>query len=383
MTISVAISPALDQRVMPRDFEALPGRGALRRMAILSQTAAHLLEGRDPDREVLPALYDALSSELSVDATLGYVVTDVHKGLCLGFVKGLDLAVVERILRLDFGQAICGHVAATGKAVHATDIQNGNDPRAELVKGIGITAYACQPLLVRRGVIGTLSFASRTRTHFDPEDLLFFEAVARHVAMARDRSLQAAAASNNRELRHRVRSLLSNIQSVAGISARCALSVDSFAEALGERIAAMSSAQELIGRAGYQGVSLRELILCQVGCYSMDQLTLEGQETPITSEIAIPLAMALHELATNSLRFGALSRSSGRLHLRWRTRGTGQTARLLLQWLERDGPPVAAQPRSGFGSQLLDTMLGRRFTVERDYAPEGLSARIQVALETA
>ncbi len=108
--------------------------------------------------------------------------------MSLGFIKGFPQEVVQRCLTLDFGQAICGTVAKTRQPIHATNIQKNLDPLADLVRSAGMTAYACEPLVVGDKLYGTLSFASRSRTAFDIEDLLFFKNIARHVAVARSRT---------------------------------------------------------------------------------------------------------------------------------------------------------------------------------------------------
>jgi GAF domain-containing protein len=162
----------------------------MRRRQILAETAARLLAGEDPDEIVLPALYKVLAAERIVDASLGFIVTDMEQSMKLGFIKGFPEKVVQRCLTLDFGQAICGTVALTRQPMHVTDIQRSLDPLADLVRSAGMTAYACEPLIVGDRLLGTLSFASRTRRSFDAEDLLFFRAVAKHVAVARDRARQ-------------------------------------------------------------------------------------------------------------------------------------------------------------------------------------------------
>lgn len=159
-----------------------------RRAELLSDLATRLLAGQDLDREVMPALYRALAAERIVDATLGYIVTDMDQGMKLGFMEGFDQGMIQRCLTLDFGQAICGTVALNRQPMHVTDIQKTLDPMADLVRGAGINAYACQPLIVGGRLLGTLSFASRERRQFDAEDLAFFRKVAKHVAIARDRA---------------------------------------------------------------------------------------------------------------------------------------------------------------------------------------------------
>ena len=159
-----------------------------RREEILRETAEQLLRGEDLDGTVLPMLYRSLAAERMIDASLGFIVTEGSLTMKLGFIKGFPEHVVQKCLTLDFGQAVCGTAAATGRAVHVTNIQQSLDPLADLVRSAGMTAYACQPLMVGDRMLGTLSFASRTRRSFDPDDLAFFRAVAKHVAIARDRA---------------------------------------------------------------------------------------------------------------------------------------------------------------------------------------------------
>lgn len=164
-----------------------------RRGEILADTAARLLAGEDPDLQVMPMLYRTLAAERIIDASLGFIVTEMDEAMTLGFIKGFPEEMVQRCLRLDFGQAICGLVAQTRTPMHVIDIQRTLDPRADLVRSAGITAYACEPLVVGGRILGTLSFASRTRRGFDAEDILFFRAIARHVAKARDRARSSRA----------------------------------------------------------------------------------------------------------------------------------------------------------------------------------------------
>lgn len=162
-----------------------------RRREILAETAEALLAGKDPDSEVMPALFRSLAAEKIVDGTLGYIVTTMEEGMKLGFMEGFDRAMIQRCLTLDFGQAVCGTVAATRRAMHVSDIQGSLDPMTELVRSAGINAYACEPLLAGGRLLGTMSFASRGRRSFDAEDLSFFRAIAKQLAIARDRALRA------------------------------------------------------------------------------------------------------------------------------------------------------------------------------------------------
>lgn len=169
-----------------------------RRKQILANTARRLLHGEDPDKVVMPALFRELAAERILDATLGFIVTDMGEAMKLGFMEGFDRAMIQRCLTLDFGQAICGTVAATRRPMHVTNIQRTLDPLADLVRSAGINAYACEPLIVGDRLLGTISFASRTRQSFESEDLVFFRAIAKQVAIARDRARAAAEAEPER-----------------------------------------------------------------------------------------------------------------------------------------------------------------------------------------
>ena len=179
-------------QVTPQDDPKSPtSMLSRRRREILAETAEALLAGADPDRDVMPRLFESVAAEKMVDGTLGYIVTEMEEGMKLGFMEGFDRAMIQRCLTLDFGQAVCGTVAVTRTPMHVTDIQGSLDPMTDLVRGAGISAYACEPLLAGDRLLGTLSFASRSRRAFGVEDLLFFRAVAKLLAAARGRDLRA------------------------------------------------------------------------------------------------------------------------------------------------------------------------------------------------
>lgn len=177
--------PAFDRATHRLEKDGARQRLGRHRERILQEISALLSAGADPDREVMPRLFELLRSERIADATLGFVVTELHEGMRLGFMEGFDEQMMKRCLTLDFGQAVCGTVAATRQAMHVTNIQSSLDPLADLVRSARINAYACEPLVVDGQLVGTISFGSRTRKRFDAEDLLFFRAIAKQVALAR------------------------------------------------------------------------------------------------------------------------------------------------------------------------------------------------------
>lgn len=163
-----------------------------RRAEILADTAAALLSGVDPESEVLPNLYRALKDECIADAILAFSGASSAGPLTLRFVDGFPPEMVERCRTLEFGRAICGTVALARKALHVTDIQRSFEPTLDHLRSAGISAYACEPLIAGDRLLGTLSFARRVRRSFDADDLVFFNAVAKQVAIARSRKSRAA-----------------------------------------------------------------------------------------------------------------------------------------------------------------------------------------------
>ena len=163
-----------------------PGPGGLaaseglrqRRRHILLETVARIGAGDDLERDVLPALYKALAIEIQVDAL---VLVDPNERA--SFAAGMD----RRRASHSPGQRISLTSAATRRAMHLSDIRNSLDPITEGAKAQGMNACACEPLLFRGRLLGTLCFASRTRRSFAAEDLLLFEELARHIALARAR----------------------------------------------------------------------------------------------------------------------------------------------------------------------------------------------------
>ncbi len=94
---------------------------------------------------------------------------------------------LRAINRLEFGQAVCGTVALRRQPIVATRIQQSDDQMVQLVKSFGLRSYACHPLLAGDRLLGTLSFASRTRDEFDPDEVAFIETICHYATMAYER----------------------------------------------------------------------------------------------------------------------------------------------------------------------------------------------------
>lgn len=178
------------------------------------------------------------------------------------------------------------------------------------------------------------------------------------------------------ELDHRVKNVLATVQSLAIQTARRTTSLEGFLQAFGGRLKAMASANELLTAARWRGAAIDHLAAAELGALAPGQTSWEGPELFLTPRAANALALGLHELAANAVKFGALSVETGRVTLRWSTTPDGGFE---LTWTESGGPTVTPPARRGFGSTLLEQVTGRELNGETavDYRPAGVQARLR------
>jgi|GEM_PF-2391967 len=209
-------------------------------------------------------------------------------------------------------------------------------------------------------------------------------AVAEAMAGAAERRRAAEAQRDLlvRELHHRVKNLLTTAQSLATLSARTARDPQGFAAQFGDRLRALARTHTLLIEQPGGTLDLGALLGEVVAPYrlGLDRITLAGPAMRLPEDVAVPLGMVLHEMATNAAKYGALSTPRGRLAIAWRVEETPH--RLVLCWTETGGPRVTPPEREGFGSQLLRRALSGLpgSEVRLDWPPEGLAVHITVGL---
>jgi PAS domain S-box-containing protein len=182
-----------------------------------------------------------------------------------------------------------------------------------------------------------------------------------------------------RELTHRSKNLLAVIQGMARQTARHAGSVEGFLNQFGDRLQALAASHDLLVRESWYGASLRELIQSQLGAYignAEKQVAIDGPPTALKPEAAQNLGLALHELAVNAAKFGALSLPGGRVSINW----TLQDHVLTIEWREQNGPKVKIRRKRGFGSMVIERNLARALDAKVDMAfePDGLRCHIVI-----
>jgi two-component sensor histidine kinase len=174
-----------------------------------------------------------------------------------------------------------------------------------------------------------------------------------------------------REVSHRAKNMLSLVQAIARQTA--AREPEDFIGRFTERIQALAANQDLLVRNKWQGVETEDLVRAQLAHFADligSRIAVHGPQLRLNAAAAQAVGLALHELATNAGKYGALSSDAGRVDVGWRLGGDI----FAMSWTERDGPPV----RRGFGSTVIDSMAKRTVSgeVELDYAPSGLEWRL-------
>lgn len=172
-----------------------------------------------------------------------------------------------------------------------------------------------------------------------------------------------------RELTHRSKNLLAVIQAMARQTARHAGSTEAFLDQFGARLQALAASHDLLVRESWYGASLTELIRSQLTAYfepDSKQVAIRGNDVALKPEAAQNLGLALHEMAANAAKYGALSTSDGQVSVVWQWRdGTGGAGDSLeLEWREQFGPKVKPRRKKGFGTMVIEGNLSRALNAE-------------------
>ncbi len=181
-----------------------------------------------------------------------------------------------------------------------------------------------------------------------------------------------------RELTHRSKNLLSVIQAIMRQTAANAKSTDDFVTRFSARLHSLAGSHDLLVLDDWQGASIGELARSQLGHYSDlvgSQITLEGERLQLKPDAAQHVGMALHELATNAAKYGALSLPGGRVKVSWGIEADAAGARQCrLSWEEFDGPKVSPPTQRGFGRVVIERTVARAVGGEAaiEYPPSGV-----------
>jgi len=188
------------------------------------------------------------------------------------------------------------------------------------------------------------------------------------------------------ELNHRVKNTLATVQSLAAQTARHAESLDDFGGRFESRLVALARAHDLLTKRHWSGALLKTLareVLGPVTGGADDRMKIDGPDVNLNPRIALSLTMALNELVTNAVKYGALASQGGRLSLVWQLRHEAGRVLLGLEWREQGGATVKAPARRGFGTMLMQRCIERDLRGEFDLAfdPAGVRCHMAIPLD--
>lgn len=179
-----------------------------------------------------------------------------------------------------------------------------------------------------------------------------------------------------RELNHRVKNILASVVSIFDMTRRGSTSADGLAEDFKGRLRALSNVHSAVFAAGDEAVPLTDVansILAPYISTGQSRIFIEGPEVLLSREAGTTLALCLHELATNAIKYGGLSQSEGRVRLEWKITSNSEPT-LALRWTESGGPPVVKPSRVGYGTRYMRAALTSLFGEPPDlvFAEDGL-----------
>jgi signal transduction histidine kinase/DNA-binding response OmpR family regulator len=253
--------------------------------------------------------------------------------------------------------ATCCEAVQCDKVVLVSDVaqeKNYADAWRELMLASGLRAVRSTPVHASSGrIIGCLALYSFEPRNPNPADdqLVAMATDLASIAIEREKT-EITRALLLQELNHRVKNTLASVQAIAQQTVRNTQGPADFAARFSGRIQSLARVHSLLTDSTWRGADLRELIRDQLlqGLIDGTRLRVRGPGVHLDSQTAVHVALMLHELGTNCVKYGALSSSKGWVSIHW----TVADNILTLEWTERGGPMVSAPSKRGFGTRLIE-----------------------------
>ena len=265
----------------------------------------------------------------------------------------------------------------------------------DFMKEDGVKAFVNVLILSSNGrqPFGVLQVDSQTPRDFTQSDIEFLRSYANLLGAAIERlrvveQLRVAVKDKDLligELNHRVKNTLATVQSIASQTLRNAPDLDHASSAIESRLIALSQVHDILTDQSWAHVGLHDIVAQAVEPYRSrgeDRIHVQGPPVQIPPRMALALAMALQELATNAVKYGALSNGTGQIRVHWKLNGAIAPERLHLMWEETGGPPVHEPARRGFGTRLIERSLAHDLAgeVRIEFAPTGVRCSVDAPL---
>jgi two-component system CheB/CheR fusion protein len=329
-------------------------------------------------KQIFEAALDAIAEALQV----------TRSSILLLDKSGVMRFAASRGLSEGYRAAVEGHSPWTAEETDPAPIcvsdiaeTDESDALKATVKAEGITGLAFIPLLSGGRLVGKFMTYYDRRHDFAPTEIDLALTIARQLGFGIERKRaeeDRRMADEQRtllinELNHRVKNTLATVQAIASQTFGGDDMVNHSKHAFESRLIALSNAHSVLTERSWESAELRQIVeqalLPHAGA---DRFRIDGPEIHLTSRAAVAIAMGIHELATNAVKYGSLSSSEGIVAVEWALEGPDRMLKLV--WRESGGPKVSTPNRRGFGSLLIERSLAHDLAGEAEikYAPEGV-----------
>ena len=351
-------------------------------MTRLNQLSNRLVrEGSDHNRN-LNAVLDTAIAIAGADKGNLQLLDPTTGALSIAAQRGFEEPFLNFFAAVRDDASACAAAMKSGERVIVEDVQDSGifaaQPSKEVLLDAGVRAVTSTPLLASTGsLLGMIS------THFakphrpDERALRLMDLLARQTAdyLERKRS-EETEKTLVREIQHRSNNLLAVIQSIANRSLSGSRTLAEAKEAFETRLHALARTNQQLIKSNWSGVNLNELVRLELKPFA-ERTIVDGINVMLNPQHAQNFSLALHELATNAVKYGALSNGSGKVGVSWWLTTQANNNKLKFKWQESGGPPVIVPTSQGFGTTLVKATFP---DARIDYAVEGLNCEIDVPL---
>ena len=351
-------------------------------MTRLNQLSNRLVrEGSDHNRN-LNAVLDTAIAIAGADKGNLQLLDPTTGALSIAAQRGFEEPFLNFFAAARDDASACAAAMKSGERVIVEDVRESEifaaQPSKEVLLDAGVRAVTSTPLLASTGnLLGMIS------THFakphlpDERALRLMDLLARQTAdyLERKRS-EETEKTLVREIQHRSNNLLAVIQSIANRSLSGSRTLAEAKEAFETRLHALARTNQQLIKSNWSGVNLNELVRLELKPFA-ERTIVDGINVMLNPQHAQNFSLALHELATNAVKYGALSNGSGKVDVSWWLTTQANNNKLKFKWQESGGPPVIVPTSQGFGTTLVKATFP---DARIDYAVEGLNCEIDVPL---
>jgi two-component sensor histidine kinase len=256
-----------------------------------------------------------------------------------------------------------------------------------------IAAFTGVALIKNARLVGAFEVHSAARREWTAHDLALTREVAQCVWWAAERACAEVALAESQarmvlmvaELQHRTRNLIAVVRSIISHTLAACASPDAFKRGIDDRLGALSRVQGLLSRAEQEPITISLLVRMELDALgpdvSLEQVDIAGPEVRLRSSIVQTLALALHELAINARKYGALATEQGRLRIAWKLERRRNSAWLVFNWVEENGRRAGAPPGpKGYGREFIEQALPYSHGAESRYQLDETGLRCSIAL---